>query len=212
MNPSERALTPYSLGSLPPAHPLRHDPEIAALLTLRGAGFSIAPLRIVEAEAEESFYRLNNLPARLNHLFSGVDPADPDEDDIEELAPEAQHLVYTNFLLDEWIDGFYESLASLPGTLRLRHPSSLPGHTAVRGRPALLALKALWAQAWSFERLMARLEREEGIALVARPVLVAPSGLEPAPSELDWNASELLERDVALRLEPSLGVTAVTFL
>ena len=51
--------------------------EVAALYALQEAGLKVAPLRIVPAAAEESFYRLNNLPTRLNALFAGVDVGDP---------------------------------------------------------------------------------------------------------------------------------------
>ena len=138
--------------------------EVAALYALQEAGLKVAPLRIVPAAAEESFYRLNNLPTRLNALFAGVDVGDPDEDDVEELAPEAQGLLMTHYLLDEFVDLFYEGLAGLPGRVRLRRPQKgdqarLPGRVASRGRPALLALKTLWADDWSFDTLMARLKR-----------------------------------------------------
>ena len=175
--------------------------EVAALYALQEAGLKVAPLRIVPAAAEESFYRLNNLPARLNALFAGVDPGDPDEDDIEELAPEAQGLLMTHYLLDEFVDLFYEGLAGLPGRVRLRRPQKggqarLPGHKASRGRPALLALKALWADDWSFDTLMARLEGD-GVALAARPVLVQ-SAEEARDERSSRAASDILGRDVSV--------------
>ena len=188
--------------------------EVAALYKLQEAGLGVAPLRVVPAAAEESFYRLNNLPTRLNALFAGVDAGDPDEDDVEELAPEAQRLLMTHYLLDEFVDLFYEGLAGLPGRVRLRRPqragqARLLGHKASKGRPALLALKTLWAEDWSFEALMTRLQGG-GVALTARPVLVASANEETHDERSSRAASDILGRNVSVWSE-SGGVSRVVF-
>lgn len=190
--------------------------ELSALRRLGEAGFRLAPLRVLPAAAEETFYRLNNLPAQLSAIFRSVDLANPDEDDIEELAPEAQRLVRAHFLLDEFVDLFYAGLSGLPAQLRVRRPNTAQGvHTGrvvTRGRPALLALKDTWADDWSFDALLARTTLEGSIALAAQPVLLAPPAQNDAGSAEAARASALLGRRVRLRHDPALGLTGVQFL
>jgi hypothetical protein len=160
-----RLTDPRPPGSAPGAE------ELTGLLRLHDAGIPVAATVVVPPEAEERFYRLNNLPRRLLEVFAGVDPADPDEDDLEERAPEATALLARHFLLDELIDAFYDRIADLPARLRIRRPGGA-GLEATRGRPALLAVKEVWAADWSFEALVDRLVRDRTFALEARPVLV----------------------------------------
>ena len=187
------------------------EPELSALQRLSDAGLTLAPLRVVPDEVEETFYRTNNLPAQLNALFRGLDLSNPDEDDIEELAPEAQGLLKAHFLLDGTIDLFYEGLAPLPSRVRVRRPGQVDegaGVTATRGRPALIALKNTWVADWSFDSLMARLERNHSVALQARPVLVSAAGLEPTP-DLSERAAEILGRQVTVLSDADAGITGV---
>ena len=190
------------------------EPELAALQRLGDAGLTLAPLRVVPDEVEETFYRTNNLPAQLSNLFRGLDLSNPDEDDIEELAPEAQGLLKAHFLLDETIDLFYEGLSPLPSRVRVRRPSQTgqmdkdAGYTATRGRPALIALKNTWVADWSFEALMTRLEKNHSVALQARPVLISAAGLEPTP-DLAERAAEVLGRQVAVLSDADSGITGV---
>lgn len=164
--------------------------EIGALYTLHRAGYAVAPILVVPAAVEERFYRLNNLPEQLNSLFAGINLSDPDEDDIEELAPEAMQLFQQHYLLDEFIDAFYEALGPLAPTLKVRRAGAA-GQPSAKGRPTLLALKALWAADWSFEALMARLAHTRSIALEARPVLISPAD---EASVLPAEAAALAER------------------
>lgn len=191
-------------------------PEFSALRRLADAGFRLAPLRIVPTAAEETFYRLNNLPAQLSALFRGVDLSDPDEDDLEELAPKAQRLVRAHFLLDEFVDGFYAGLSGLPAQLRVRRPNTgrvaHSGRVVARGRPALLALKDTWTDDWSFDALSARTVLEGSVALAAQPVLFAPPAQDDAGDAEAGRASSLLGERVRLLRDPALGLTGVRFL
>jgi hypothetical protein len=184
--------------------------ELASLVRLAGAGFAVAPTRIVSPADEERFYRLNNLPQRLSDLFSVVDYRDPDEDDVEDLIPHAQALLKTHYLLDEFIDLFYLSLEDMPGRLLLRRPSRREGLEASKGRPTLLALKTLWAMEWTLESVMARL-KSGSIALQAQPVLIQPASSQAAPESLSDRASELLGKKVTLLKSTDHGITHVTF-
>ena len=196
--------------------PVPH-PELGALWRLAEAGFKIAPLRVVPDAAEETFYRLNNLPAQLSDLFRGLDLSDPDEDDLEERAPEAQRLIRAHFLLDEFVDLFYAGLDGLPAQLRVRRlaapkiADTSAGRVATRGRPALLALKEIWADDWSFAALWARTALEGSVALAAQPVLLAPPTQGDAGDADAARASALLGRPVRLRHDPALGLTGVAF-
>lgn len=191
-------------------------PELSALHRLAAAGFRVAPLRVVPAAAEETFYRLNNLPAQLGALFSGLDLTDPDEDDLEERAPAAQRLVRAHFLLDEFVDLFYAGLAGLPPRLRVRRPHSpgaaATGRVVTRGRPALLALKETWADDWSFGALLARTASEGSVALAAQPTLLAPPAEEVLGGAETARAAALLGVRVRLLSDPALGLTGVQFL
>lgn len=152
--------------------------ELALLSQLNQAGIAITPMHIISPEVETTFYKLNNLPEQLSQLFQQVDLQYPDEDDIEEIAPQAQALLQQSFLLDEVIDAFYACLEHAPNWLCLRypHPYSLDvadvAHKVLRGRPSLMRLKALWRARWSYEALWARLEQQQNIALQSYPILM----------------------------------------
>jgi hypothetical protein len=189
------------------------EPELSALAQLQRAGLPVAPLRVLLPDAEETFYRLNNLPLQLLRLFSDLDPTDPDEDDLEERAPEAQRLIRTHFLLDEFVDAFYAGLAPLPAQLRLRRatPPGGPlavGQVALKGRPALLALKHLWAEDWTVEALLSRTAATASVGLSARAVLLVAPEQEPAEASLTDRAAEVLGAPPILTVAPS-GITGV---
>lgn len=192
-------------------------PELGALHRLARAGVRVAPSRVVLADAEETFYRLNNLPAQLRGLFADLDLSDPDEDDLEERAPEAQRLLRAHFLLDEFVDLFYAALEGLPTRLRVRRSDDLGaaeagGRVVNRGRPALLALKETWTDDWSFGALCARVHAGKSVALSARPVLITAAQLGDAGDAEAAQASALLGRPVRLLHDPDHGVTGVKFL
>ena len=194
--------SPQVLTKLEPQNAALQNPEIAALHNLHAAGMTVADIVIVPAAAEERFYRLNNLAEQLLELFAGVDPTDPDEDDIEERAPEAQKLIRSHYLLDEFIDLFYDRLRVLPSQVEVRQPvftvasvAAQSGTPATRGRPALLAVKTLWADAWSFDNLMARLEKEATLAPQAQPILITGVGWQAADADVNARASDILGYD-----------------
>ncbi len=199
---------------------LTGDWELAALAALARAGVPLAPMVVVPAAAEERFYRLNNLPARLLEIFADVDAADPDEDDVEEAAPEAVALVRQHYLLDEFIDAFYESVAALPDRVRVRRSAHTgtegapaggaeDGEVAARGRPALLALKHAFQWDWGAAAVMRRIAASGSIALEARAVVLQPAEDRPAPEVLLRRAAEVLGRPVRLWVAEGGGVSRV---
>lgn len=210
-------LVPFAELPADPSEPA----ELGALRKLAAAGFQLAPLRVVPAAAEETFYRLNNLPAQLSALFAGLDLSDPDEDDLEERAPAAQRLVRSHFLLDEFVDLFYTGLTGLPAQLRVRRAyfprphtpdPPKPGRVVTRGRPALLALKETWADDWSYDALWARTTSDASVALTARPVLLTPAAYEQPGDAQTVRAESILGVRVQLSADPTLGLTGVQFL
>lgn len=195
--------SPQRLTQLEPDHAALQDPELAALYALHQADMTVADMVIVPAAAEERFYRLNNLAQQLLALFAGVDPSDPDEDDIEEHAPAAQKLVRSHYLLDEFIDLFYDRLRVLPSQVEVRQPvyaGNQPGKRATRGRPALLAVKTTWADAWSFDSLMTRLEKDATLAPRAQPIIITGAGRQAADDSANARASHILGYDVTLTM------------
>jgi hypothetical protein len=137
------------------APPPGEDAESRALARLAD-GLALAPRVVVPAAAEAAFYRLNHLGGRLDALFDGLASDDPDEDEIEEVAPEARRLLAGHVLLDVWVDAFYDACRPLPARLRVRRAGEA-GRVTTNGRPALLALRAVWADAWQDDAIVARL-------------------------------------------------------
>ncbi|MEX2543042.1 MAG: hypothetical protein WD314_14645 [Trueperaceae bacterium] len=183
-----------------------HESEIDALQSLAAHGLPVAPTIVVPGGVEEEFYRLNNLGSRLEALFAGVDPADPDDDDVEDLAPEAERLVGSHYLLDEFIDRFYEATVGMPHEVRVRRPGHR-GALATRGRESLLALKRTWSADWSFENLWERLAGGGPLLPSPGPVLVQPGPLLRLTSELERDALALAGRSLELFGDPDTGIT-----
>lgn len=183
-------------------------PELADLEALRAAGVRVTELIVIPAAAEERFYRLNNLPRRLHAVFDGVDVEDPDEDDVEDAFPAARTLVAESYLLDEFIDAFYDATAPLPVDLRVRRPSG-DGELAGRGRPSLLAYKHLLQDDWSFDAVWHRLQRAHSIGLEARPVVFHDADEKAADAKLSSEAAALVGAPVALQMDGTGAVTRV---
>ena len=182
--------------------------ELTFLSQLAQSGFRTAPIVVVPAALEEHFYRLNNLPAQLAVIFKNLDLADPDEDDIEDMAPQARALLKKHYLLDEVIDVFYREIEALPRKVQVRRMAA-DGYTATRGRPALMKLKQLWTDDWSFDAVLDRLDAKQTFGLEARPILLHAAGDEAASSERNQKASDVLSRNVILWEHPEFGVTRV---
>lgn len=165
-------------------------PELIALRALLGLGWHWRGVAI-GAALEEQFYRSNNLPPRLAALYHDLDPADPDEDIVEEAEPAALALVGQHYLLDETVDAFYEVLRSLPQRVILRRPGWPNGRLANHARGSLLALKHLLQDDWRTDALMDRLALTASLAIDARPILIGPA--DDAPSQaLSEQASRAL--------------------
>lgn len=187
----------------PPAWP-GEPADLAAL-----AGLVPLARRVwIPATAEETFYRLNHLTPRLTALFADVASTDPDEDDVEEIAPQARALVGSHVLLDDWVDAFYDATRPLPERLEVRRPGAA-GRRATRGRPALLALRAIWGEAWSDEAVLARLRATGTVPPKARPVIVHAAGDGPAEPALARRVADALGGPRDVRVLPDGRVTRV---
>lgn len=186
--------------------------ELAALAALERAGLRLGVLAL-PAAVEDSFYRYNNLPHRLNDLYRGVDPADPDEDLLEEAEGPAMALIDQSFLLDEVIDAIYHSLRALPSELVVRRPDDANGIETGNGRAVLLALKHLFRSDWQVESVFGRLLGGAGIGVEARPVLVHARGITRELTDLGPDAaaeaSRTLGRDVAVLVATDGSVLGV---
>ena len=180
--------------------------ELIKLKRLEEQSLPIAPISVVSPAIEEHFYRLNNLPGQLANVFAQVDPSDPDEDDIEELAPKARRLLKMHYLLDEVIDLFYEAIRDLGASLRVRRPGQA-GYECSQGRPALMALRNLWLDDWSYDAIMQRLKQSQTIGLEPRPVLIHATD-SAAPQTLNTEASRILKEPVRLWQSPE-GITRI---
>ena len=169
-------------------------PELAWLRRAQELGVPIAPLASVTEAVERDFYRLAQLEPRVLAHFASVDPRDPDEEDLEDLAPEVGAWVLDAALLVEVVEGFYEAQAGLAARVRVRRPGT-EGVVAVRGRPALIAVKRTWAAAWSPDAVAARLAAGGGWMPDPTPVLVHDADLRPDAAAATA-ASSALGRDV----------------
>jgi len=186
---------------------IRLSPELQAIKLLREAGWHWSGF-IVGSALEEQFYQLNNLPRQLTAAYAGLDPADPDEDIVEEAEEQALRLIAEHYLLDETVDAFYEALSALPAAVTLRRPDAANGRHATYLRGALLELKHLFQDDWRVEALLDRLALTASLAIDARPVMVTPATQELA-ADASARASELLGRRVAVWLDQSGALTKV---
>lgn len=156
--------------------------------THRLAAHGVAGM-LIPAAFEEAYYRYANLPEQLARLFRPVNPARIDEDLLEPLTDQAQNLIRTSFLVDDAVQVFYRALGNAglaSGELHTRRPGDQHAQAArvtPPGTAALHAVKRLWAQDWTFDAVLARLDLTGSVALEARPTLVlaGPPGL-PDPA------------------------------
>lgn len=177
--------------------------EGSELAWLRGAeahGVPVAPMAVVPPQVEADFYRWNNLPERIEGLLAKLDPDDPDEDDVEDLLPTVAAWVRGHALLDAVVDTFYDALGGLPTRLMVRRPGA-PGSEALRGRPALIAVKRLWAEDWLLGPTLARTRAGDGWLPAPRPVLIHGADLHADPA-VAAAAIRALGRPVAAWSDP----------
>jgi hypothetical protein len=194
-DPDRRAArVPSSVTRIAVNAPPDAAPELAWLRRAQELGVPIAPMAIVTEAVERDFYRLAHLEPRVRAHFAAVDPRDPDEDDLEDLAPDVAAWVLDAALLVEVVEGFYEAQAGLSARVRVRR-SGADGVIAVRGRPALVAVKRTWAADWSPAAIAARLSAGGGWMPRPAPVLVHDADLRPDAAAARA-ASEALGRDV----------------
>jgi len=180
----------------PPAFEPDERSEIAWLLRAERAGVRVTPMVVVPTDVESGFYALNNLPEQLRRLFDGVAGDDPDEDDLEEIAPHARALVRGRALLDEVVEQLYEAFTALPERVVVRRAGA-DGSETWRGRDALLALKRIWADDWEVDAIARRLRAGHGLAPRGQSVLVhdalltrvrEPLGFGPSGAAVDaWS-------------------------
>jgi hypothetical protein len=201
-------ILPKPLEQLDARDPSLQETELQHLKRLSDAGITVAPLLVVPAGLEEYFYRLNNLPAQLSTAFAKVNLKNPDEDDVEDAVPQARALFKRHYLLDEVIDMFYEQLEFLPERVTVRRAGH-EGKTVTKGRPALMALKEVWMDDWSFETVLERIERTRTIGLEARPTLIGAESTGQASSNLSNQVKNVLGQDVEIEVNGQLGITRV---
>ncbi len=182
--------------------------ELTWLRRAESLGVPIAPMVVVAAQVEAAYYHLNQLGPRIDAHFAHVEPSDPDEDDLEELAPDVVDWVLGHALLDEVVEAFYEALVGLPARVTVRR-SGAPGIEALRGRPALLAVKRVWSRDWSFEALTARLAAGGTFVPAPCPVLVHTADVHVDAEAADA-ARSALDRDVGAWCDPQGRLVRLT--
>lgn len=142
----------------------------------------LAPGFVIDRLFEEDFYTGNNLPEQLRHLFSPIKPRRVDEDALEPLCDKAQALVKASYLLDDAVQKFYRAVRNadvLGGKVHARRDGDTTGEITTAfapGTEALVALKKLWANDWSFDAVLTRLDETGSVGLEARPVLMFAGG------------------------------------
>src|SRR5699024_704082 len=102
-----------------------------------------------------------------------------------------------HYLLDEFIDEFYEVSGVLGASRRVRRPAE-EGSSCRGGRASLLALKRHWAADWEFENIWQRLMRSGQLLPEPRALLVHPGGESPLPVAVAQDASAILGQEVEL--------------
>ncbi len=197
--PRERPAAP-EFDSERPRDAAEEGSELAWLRRAEAHGVPVTPMAVVPAQVEGDFYRWNNLPERIEALLAELDPGDPDEDDVEDLLPTAAAWVRDHALLDAVIDTFYAALGDLPSRLTVRRPGA-PGVAASRGRPALIAVKRIWAEDWLLSPSLARVRGGRGWLPAPRPVLVHAADLRADPA-VAAAAARALGRPVAAWSDP----------
>lgn len=125
---------------------------------------------VLTALSEEQFYVSNNLPENLRELFKPINPRRLDEDLLYELTSCAQKRLLEATLLEDFIGQVYTAFDNSHFTvaLTLRRPNDKHLEPVKNKREVLLGLKRLWAQDWSYEAVLLRLDQNGKIGIDAR--------------------------------------------
>jgi hypothetical protein len=162
----------------------------------------VAPGFVWLTHCEEQFYLSNNLPEQLRDVFKAFNPRRLDEDALEVACERAQKLVRESYVLEDFVAQSYTALKNvgIEGSLHVRREFSSPLETGQDRRGALLALKRVWAQDWSFDAVLARLDASGQIGVDARPSLIFAGPGGAIDSERSGQVSKLLGRKVQARV------------
>jgi hypothetical protein len=162
----------------------------------------VAPGFVWFTHGEEQFYLSNNLPEQLREVFKAFNPRRLDEDALEVACNRAQRMVRESYLLEDFVAQSYTALKNvgIEGILHVRREFSGKLETGQDRRGALLALKRVWAQDWSFDAVLERLDASGQIGVDARPCLIfaGPGGTVNAER---WSqVSKLLGQKIQARV------------
>tara|TARA_B100000686_G_C16688081_1_gene915988 strand:+ start:635 stop:1279 length:645 start_codon:yes stop_codon:yes gene_type:complete len=182
--------------------------ELLDLKILEEAGIPVTETVVIPKTIEEEFFRLNNLENRLNHLLNSLHPTNLDEDDLEDVAAEAQPLIDSHYLLDEVIDNIYLSLDPIGNYIRIRLPGQ-NGEVKTRGRSSLMAVKSLWREAWSVKQIAHHVNNKGKIPNLAGPILCQAPDQIPAPQPLFEDVQEILGPNIDVQSIPGSGVSQI---
>jgi len=160
---------------------------------------------VLEREFEEEFYGSNNLPERIRILFKDIKARRIDEDALERSCHGATTLLREASLMDNAVQKILLAVKNsnlLEQTVLVRRELSALESPALEacmphgaGNEVLFALKKLWAQDWSFDAALERLDHTGTYALEARPTLLL-AGAKP-----EWNPARATQLGVEGLLE-----------
>jgi|GEM_PF-1911687 len=160
---------------------------------------------VLERGFEEEFYSSNNLPERIRMLFKDINTRRIDEDALERATHGAALLLREASLMDNAVQKILLAVKNsnlLEQTVLVRRELSALESPALEacvprgaGNEVLFALKKLWAQDWSFDVALERLDESGTYALEARPTLLL-AGAKP-----EWNPARAAELGVKGLLE-----------
>jgi hypothetical protein len=166
----------------------------------------IAPGFVWFTHGEEQFYLSNNLPEQLRNVFKAFNPRRLDEDALEVACERAQKMVRESYLLEDFVAQSYTALKNVGVERNLHVRREFSGNLSGQLEPgqdrrgALLALKRVWAQDWSFEAVLGRLDASGQIGVEARPCLIFAGPGGAIDSERSSHVSKLLGRKVQARV------------
>jgi hypothetical protein len=162
----------------------------------------VAPGFVWFTHGEEQFYLSNNLPEQLRDVFKPFNPRRLDEDALEVACERAQKLVRESYVLEDFVAQSYTALKNVgvEGTLHVRREFSSKSETGQDRRGALLALKRVWAQDWTFEAVLERLDTSGKIGVEARPSLIFAGPGGAIDAERSGQVSKTLGRKIQARV------------